>query len=350
MSVFTGASKQNLKTAIVSDAPKANVTWTSTHHPITRSSLKRWAINLSHICFSFACLTFNPILLTTADAADATKQPLTGKELCSRLHIREEIIILDPSGEKVIGSISSEKDLGQGLSDSNSASHSKNGEECRSSSRSGHRFNELSLPIYFYHQWIVDTEGRISVTYDQGSGHNGEGKNSKLVGSIGEKTERIKNFQAISWVSPFHKKERVVIRLTPSLGEDQYTRNLEKFPLLLSKAVIFDGQGRLWAANLDARGDFIGVKTLVSGLQMSYQKFPGADRIGKVAGHEIRIKDRDGLSIVVKSEEDILPGNLRSELYVKLDPELRSESVSSLAVSTGSEAEDTFGRMVRSSR
>lgn len=286
--------------------------------------------------------------ITSAPILAASKAPLTPQQLCDRLRITEEVIILDATGKSVIDVMRNERGTKEGLSKS-ASSDNKNDTICETNNSSGQSSTSFDGPIYFSHTWSVKTDGTLEVTYEQGKEFKGRGRDAKLVGSTGPQKKIVKDLETISWVSPFHDKQRVIIKLTPSLSEGIVNRDLGKFPIMLESATIYDGAGRLWTVNLTAQGEFIGVTTVYGGLIFSFQPFPGGHKIAKAIGNEIKFKNKDGATVVIKSDSKILPGDLASDVYVSVDPSMKAESISSQSISSGDDPNEVIERMKKRS-
>jgi hypothetical protein len=269
--------------------------------------------------------------------------PIDAETLCSRLQIMEETLVFDLSGKRITHSYREERKPRASIS--NGAEKKTDGVVCRRGSSSGHSSSAFTGSVFFHHEWTVNKDGTISVTYDQGSEFVGHGRDAKLKDSMGSKTVDVKDFQSVSWVSPFHKAERVVIRLTPMLTEQVSTRDIGAFPLFLSGATVFDGTGKLWTANLTAFGDYIGVLTVQGGVLVSLQPFEQGKIIGEARGREIRFSLADGTSVLIKSDDVILPGDLSTKVYVMYDPSLKAKNFGSQSVSSGKDPEDILQRL-----
>jgi hypothetical protein len=288
------------------------------------------------IGFSFPTVTFG-----------AKDSPISPQEICKRLQITEELLVFDSTGTHPVDAYRKVREAG-GLDDGQSGKNSKTPEiVCRKSSHSGNSSSSFDGPIFFMHEWIVKTDGTISVNFEQGGEFQGRGREATLAGSTGKHSQLVKDFEPISWVSSLHKNQRVLVRLTPSLIDGERSRELGKFPLILDHATVYDGKGRLWTVNLTADGDFIGVVTMQGSVVLSYQSFSGGKKIGRVSGREIRFKIEDGTSVVFKSESMILPGEMASDIYVLFDPSQRAASIGSQSVSSGSSAEETIQKLGR---
>jgi hypothetical protein len=293
---------------------------------------------------TFAAVCFGLPIVEQALGANA----LTASEICQRLQIDEKIIVLDDSGKHLIDTMTTKR--GATVGRLSTGKGPKDGQKvgefvCRSENRTGNSSSSFDGKIFFRHLWTVNADGQIAVTYEQGSGFEKRDGDVKVLGSMGADTKVIENLAPVSWVSPAHKKQRVVVQLTPYLAEAEVHRELGKFPILIKNGIVFDGSGRLWAANLTAEGEFLGVTTLVGALKLSLQPFDGGAKIGRMAGNEIRFKGTDGVSVVIKSETPMLPGALTADVYVDVDPKIKSEGIGSLHVSSGNNADEAFGNL-----
>lgn len=288
------------------------------------------------------------LILASAGMAE-TKKPLTAQEICQRLQVTEEVLVFDESGEHVVDydkRVRGSAGLG-GPSDSSEKGKS---EKCSKGSSSGQTSSSFDGPIFFNHEWSVLADGRIKVAYEQGEGFDGRGREAKLIGSTGRHELIVKDFSAVSWVSPLHKKQRVLVRLVPTLVEGQSTKELGQFPITIENGVVYDGAGKLWAINLTADGEFIAMTTVHGGLMIGFQPFPGGKKIGYAAGREIRFKASDGPTIVIKSEAPILPGKMGADVYVMVEPKYKSKSVNSQSISSGKDPNEVLERMANNSK
>ena len=263
--------------------------------------------------------------------------------LCERLQIIEEVLVFDKSGTRIIDIYRNDR----GPGGSRLGNDKESDVACGRGSSSGFSSSSFNRPIFFHHEWSVQKDGTLAVTYEQGSGFSGHGREAKLENSTGQKTLAIKDFQTVSWVSPFHTQQRLVVRLTPTLGENHRIREVGNFPLFLSDTTIFDGSGNLWTANLTASGDFVGVLTVEGALVLSFQPFEQGTQAGKASGKEIRLSLPDGESVLLRSSEPILPGDLAADIYIMHDPELKAKDFGSQSVSSGSDAKEVIGKLRR---
>jgi hypothetical protein len=102
-----------------------------------------------------------------------------------------------------------------------------------------------------------------------------------------------------------------------------------QFSITITNGVIYDGAGKLWAINLTADGEFIALTTVLRGLMIGFQPFPGEQKIGRAAGRKIRFEGQDGAAILIISESPILPGQIAADVYVMIDHKYRSQSINS---------------------
>jgi hypothetical protein len=287
--------------------------------------------------------------VASAGMAEA-KKPLTAQEICQRLQVTEVVLVFDESGEHIVDSDVRVRGGGSGPEGPGDSSEKDSNVKCSNGSSSGQSSSSFDGPIFFHHEWNVLADGRIKVSYEQGQRFEGRGRDAKLVGSTGRQELILKDFSPVSWTSPLHKKQRVVVRLVPTLRAGESTKELGQFPITIENGLIYDGAGKLWAINLTAEGEFIAMTTLHGGLMVGFKPFPGGKKIGRASGREIRFKARDGATIVIKSETPILPGQIAADVYVMVDPKYKSKSVTSQSISSGKDPNEVLERMANNSR
>jgi hypothetical protein len=278
------------------------------------------------------------------------QKSLTAAEICQRLKIVEEVLVFDASGERIIDSHSQVRDNRGALDHPQDETSKDDSSVCSSGASTGQTSSSFEGPIFFNHVWTVLSDGRIKVTYEQGERFEGRDRDAKLIGSTGRKELIIKDLSAVSWISPLHQKQRVVVRLVPTLDEGESIKELGNFPVTFDNAVIYDGTGKLWAVNLTAEGEYIAMTTVHGGLLLSYQPFPGGKKIGRASGKQIKFKTNEGVTILIKSESPILPGDIASDVYVLIDLKFRSGSITSQSISSGKNADEVMQRWAKHSR
>ena len=280
---------------------------------------------------------------TAKPDSSGTPKKIAADEICRRIEIFEEILVFDKDGSLTnfrtrvrgsSGSIPTKKDK---------LEPNRIDEECKNSSMSGQ--SAAGFEVFLSHEWTVKKDGAIFVKYNQGTAFNGRGKESKLLNPMGEVSSEVKNFQAVSWQSPFHKDQTIIMRLTPRLKDENSSVDISKFPIVLDNSVVFDGKGRLWAASLHAKGEYICFSSAQGTVSLSFHDFAGASKTALVEGSTIKFKGSDNLSIVIKSESLILPAGISANAFVKVNLGRKSESINSSQISAGDEP-STFDRCV----
>jgi hypothetical protein len=283
------------------------------------------------------------IILCLPEAGFAKPTKINAEEVCKRFEIQEEILVFDKEGAltdfltKIRG--------GSGISRSKDRKKdpSKDDIVCQNSNMSGQ--SAEGFEVHFSHDWTVKKNGTIQGKYNQGTGVIGRGKDSKLQNPMGEVTIDATNFQSVSWSSPFHKDQKIVFRLTPRLKDAKNSAEISKFPIVLSNSVIFDGKGRLWAASVDASGEYICFSAAQGTVSLSFNEFKGASKTARVEGNTVRFKGPEDLSIVIKSDEFILPSGMYADAFVKVDLGRKSDNINSNHVSSGDKP-STFDKCV----
>ncbi len=275
--------------------------------------------------------------------SSGTPKKIAADEICRRFEIFEEILVLDREGAltNFLSQVRGLSEVPQSKKEKSEPNRSD--EECKTSSMSGQSAN--GFEVFFSHEWTVKKNGSVIVKYNQGTAVNGRGKESKLLNPMGEVSSEVKNFQAVSWQSPFHKDKIIIMRLTPRLKDENSTIDISKFPIVLKNSVVFDGKGRLWAASLEAKGEYICFSSAQGTVSLSFHDFAGASKTALVEGANIKFKGSDNLSIVIKSESLILPAGISANAFVKVNLGRKSEGINSSQVSAGDES-STFDRCV----
>ncbi|MEI8028039.1 MAG: hypothetical protein WCI18_16950 [Pseudomonadota bacterium] len=272
-----------------------------------------------------------------------TPKKIAADEICRRLEIFEEILVFDKEGALTNFRTQVRGSSGSIQSKKGNQEPNRLDEECKTTSMSGQ--GATGFEVFLSHEWTVKKDGAIFVKYNQGTAFNGRGKESKLLNPMGEVSSEIKNFQAVSWQSPFHKDQTIIMRLTPRLKDENSTVDISKFPIVLDNSVVFDGKGRLWAASLEAKGEYICFSSAQGTVSLSFHDFAGASKTALVEGSTIKFKGSDNLSIVIKSESLILPAGISANAFVKVNLGRKSEGINSSQVNAGDQP-STFDRCV----
>jgi hypothetical protein len=272
--------------------------------------------------------------LAEVGLAKATK--ITAEELCRRFEIQEEILVFDKEG--LLTNFLSNVRGGSGISRSKSGKKDLSKEDvlCQFSNMSGQ--SAEGFEVFYSHEWEIKKNGSVQAKYNQGTGISGRGKESKLLNPTGEVAIEASNLQSVTWASPYHKDQKITFRLTPRLRDTKKTAEISKFPIVLSNSVIFDGKGRLWAASVGASGEYICFSGTQGTISLSFNQFKGATKTARVEGNTIKFKGPEDLSIVIKSDDFILPAGMFADAFVKVDLVRRSENINSSHVSSGDEA------------
>jgi len=281
-------------------------------------------------------LAYSTGLMSAVSFAD---EPLSPEQICSRLQISEEILVFDTTGSRITNVDRIDRDYGRAIPSGERSKKNPDSPVCTSRSISGHSSDSFTGRVFFSHEWNVMPNGTINLVFEQAEGFEGRGRDSKPVKSQGRKVISVKDFTPFVWVSPLHSKERVVVRLTPTLNSKSEPRDVSKLPIIIRDATIYDGKGRLWSANLNAEGQFIAASSLQGSIAMSFQEFQGAKKIGIVRGRDIRFSTPDNTSVVIKSAEPVLPGDLTANVWMIVDPKRKAESIGSQSVSSSSDAQ-----------
>ena len=283
-------------------------------------------------------------------AVSLADEPLSAEQLCKRLQIIEEVLVFDSTGSRIVDVIKTQRDYGSSTPSSAGSKKNPGSPVCTSQSISGHSSNSFSGSIFFSHKWTVMPNGTINLAFDQAESFEGRGRDAKPIKSQGQRSVSIKDFTPFLWVSPLHSRERVVVRLTPTLTPKEEPRDVGKLPIVITNATVYDGKGRLWSANLSAEGPFIAASSLQGTIAMSFQKFQGAKKIGFARGRDIKFTTPDNTSVVIKSSEPVLPGDMIADVWMIIDQKRKAESIGSQSVSSSSNAQEMLDRFNRHSK
>jgi hypothetical protein len=284
---------------------------------------------------------FASIGFSTPNALAAN--PLTPVELCQRLRITQEILVFDATGGKIIEAFRQDT-VPKGLSTGDKSTKKPSDPICINNSMSGESSDSFTGPIHFKHTWKVLSDGSLELSFEQADHFEGRGRDALPGTSLGKKTIVVKDFEPFVWASPAHKAERVIVRLTPSLIDKDAPKDVGKLPLAITDGIAYDGKGRLWSRGITAEGQFVAVTTLQGAVIMSFQDFPGAKKIGRARGSEIRFAMPDGTGVVIKSQSAILPGDMSADVYIWLDLNRKAERIGSQSISAGSKPEEGLKR------
>lgn len=192
--------------------------------------------------------------------------------------------------------------------------------------------------IALKHTWTLSDEGILMAHIQQfesmkRKNNSREVETGKL---IREEKIEIKDFTPINWLAYSDSKRRVIVRLTPDLGDKTDFIQIDTLPMTLNKPVVFDSKGRFWAQSRDLEGRYLAMKTHLGQFAISFIPFKGAKEIGFVKGNEITINSGKDFNLFIKSETPILTTTKPAKIYGFVNEEKKSDRVNSVYSSASS--------------
>lgn len=188
------------------------------------------------------------------------------------------------------------------------------------------------------HTWTLSDDGKLIAHIQQFDSmkRKGKGREVETGKLIREEKIEVKDFAPINWVAYADQKERVIVRLTPDLGDKADFIQIDTLPMTLNNPVVFDSKGRLWAQGRDLEGRYLAMKTHLGQFAISYVPFKGAKEIGYVRGSEMTINAGKDLKLFVRSEAPILTTSKPAKIYGFVNEGKKSERVNSVYSSASS--------------
>lgn len=304
------------------------------------------------------------VLCNPARAQDA--KPLTPKELCERLRVRNEVLLFDPSGQVIQRVLTGQREIEMPVpigtitnSSTGPADRDPKGEETEWETIGGKRAKRLcrmrnqwesdwgeGLSFVVTQQFSVDESGRIIahlIRYAQpGEWRDGEKQDPT------QKLEEIHTVVTDLAPVQFSWKQgngRVVARFSAYLKEVEENIEVSQLPLAAVDAVMYTDSGDLLARNVTFTGRYVALRTKGGTVALSFFPIPGSKQSGDVNGSRVRFSAEGIGNVTLKSSENILPAGMKGKVYVLSLPDIRSGSLNSLGVSTTSSAEKLLERI-----
>jgi hypothetical protein len=196
--------------------------------------------------------------------------------------------------------------------------------------------------IAIKHIWTISEDGKLTAHIQQFESMKRKEKSREVETGklIREEKIEVKDFAPINWVAHSDLKQRVVVRLTPELGEKTDFIQIDTLPMTINNPVVFDSKGRLWAQGRSLEGRYISMKTHLGQFSVSYVPFKGAKEIGFVKGSEMTINADKELKLFVRSDLPILTTSKPAKIYGVVDQSKKSERVNSVYSSSSSKEKE----------
>ncbi len=248
-----------------------------------------------------------------------TASKISSDSFRSHFQVKGEIFILDGSGKKLLVPTTEIHDWHAGVKSAkleNTWSVSANG------------FREIVV----HHVWELKDDNSILVNLKQYDHVNKADPKKPIFGKlIREESISLENFAPITWVAEETADIRVVLRFTPEFEAVRDVETLDKILIGGDRGTftVTDNMGYLWGDNVRFGGVFVGMTSHRGSFAISLYPFAGAKALGFAMGKSIDLALAEGLNVKIKSETELIPGDLRVKVYGKYIPNLKSSGPSS---------------------
>jgi len=263
-------------------------------------------------------------------AGTAVAAPLTPEQICRRLVISEEVFVMNPDGTRAEHKVGQYRLYRHGIAIPNK--NAKDGIACTLQGGGTDSSSDFDGPLHMNHKWTVHDDGRIEATVTQYAKRLP--RDQGLADVLKTKTVTVKDMAPIIWVSPAHKHQRVVVRLSPDLSDNDEAKDLTRLPLTGTDIVVTDSRGRLWGQNINTAAPYVSMTLSEGTLLLSYYSFKGAHKLGEARGHEIDLDLGDGLRVTLVSKTPLLPTGVSANVYGSYDPGRKSSGINSVSLRT----------------
>lgn len=261
--------------------------------------------------------------------SDSEIKPISVDDLSWRFHIAGDVFIVSSDGEKLINVANEKREW-------------KFGGPSDRPMVLNWRFEQKGLPLLALRQkWILESDGRVKVEIQQyESMERGTGAEVKYGKLIREEKLTLKNFAPIDW--PISTgSQKVVVRLTPGLWQNDDAIDVSSLPISGRNMVIYDRSGRVWGDQVtpDHPSVFFGVTTHEGSMFLSFVPFKGAKLVGDAKGNRIKVKNGKG-GVYLQSETPFLPKDVKANVYGILKPEMRTDRLTSVRTYSSDKEEE----------
>lgn len=199
--------------------------------------------------------------------------------------------------------------------------------------------------IGLVHEWDISPTGKISYSikqYDrvtQAKPHSAEVTLGKL---LREEKKELKDFSAVSWEAFSDNKQKIIVRFTPEISNEMEFTTIVALPISLENPVLFDNKGQLWAqGSRTSEGRYLGLRTHMGQIAISFSPFKGAKELGFVQGSQITLNLDGEQKVFLRSTKPILSVEKATKIYGIYDKNKKTKQVSSV-FSFNSQEESIF--------
>lgn len=259
--------------------------------------------------------------------SDSKEEVLSAKELRSRFELSGKVYVTDSKGQL----------LYQG-NEERMWKFGSTGDLVSNWSYQAPNIKDIAIK----HTWTISDDGKLTAHVQQFESMKRKEKSREVETGklVREEKIEIKDFAPINWVVHSDSKQRVVVRLSPELGEKTDFIQIDTLPMTINNPVVFDSKGRMWAQSRSLEGRYISMKTHLGQFLVSYVPFKGAKEIGFVKGSEMTINADKELKLYVRSDLPILTTSKPAKIYGIVDQSKKSERVNSVYSSSSSKEKE----------
>lgn len=299
-------------------------------------------------------MKFNQMILATllmlplpllADSSGASEfgeswknAKMSDESFYSRFKLTGEIFLLSASGKQLISPTTEVREWQAGLKSRTINTH-------WSVKADGYKAVALKILMELKPDKSIDVHLQ---QYDSFENVRDRSKPIKYGKLLREEKMTLENFAPITWVAETTSASRVVLRLTPSVDNTRDAENLQQITIGGDRGTltITDNQGYLWGDQIRMGGVFSGITSHRGSFLISYYPFKGGKEIGTAQGKEIILNLTDELQVKIRSETDLIPGEMRAKVYGKYTPGVKTSTPNS-SISFGQTTIDTVQKELR---
>jgi hypothetical protein len=264
-----------------------------------------------------------------------SKPTFTNDELIRSLEVSGEIYLLDSSGHRLL--------------DRSHERRKWTSNNSKGTIESNWYFtSDRHKPVAIHHIWKIDNDGTIHVSVEQYEKMDRGGTDSDKViyhNLVKKQDFVITDFSPIVWPIVNDDNTRVVVRLTPSLHDEERTQKLVDVPLGAKDAIVRDDQGIVWTDHVNFTGRYVGLTTHRGTIYFSFSPFKGAKEMGWAKGNEISLRLNDKLNSSITSITPFVPEGVKAKVFAIFKPDSKTAKLSSTYITSTDEEARFISRM-----
>lgn len=241
--------------------------------------------------------------------------PIKFEAFKNRLRLRGELFQLDASGQKLLAPTTEIREWAAGPK----ANKIENNWFMKIK---GHKM------IAMQHVWHLSEDKSIKYLIRQCEDfiYDKDGMVKGCTKVIREEERTLENFAPVTWIADQTKDARLVLRFTPQITDVRERENLDHIPIGgdRNSFEVTDNQGFLWAERVRLGGVVSGLTTHRGSLVFSFYPFAGAKAMGTANGKVINLQPTDDLHVRIRSDAEIVPGELNVKVYGRYLPKVKT--------------------------